>query len=61
MSANNKLYPEDQAKVDKYLNRPNKRVEHKPFRPWLLLGVIVGVMTLMSLFSYYLAYQHGVV
>jgi len=24
-------------------------------------GVIVGVMTLMSLFSYYLAWQHGVV
>lgn len=61
MKANTKLYPEDQAKVDAYLNRPNKRIERKPFRPWLLLGVIVIVMTVMSLFSYYLAYQHGVV
>lgn len=61
MKTNTKLYPEDQAKVDEYLNRPNHRIERKPFRPWLLLGVIVGVMILMSAFSYYLAYQQGVV
>jgi len=61
MKTHTKLYPEDQAKVDEYLNRSNKRIERKPFRPWLLLGVILGVMTLMSVFSYFLAYQHGVV
>ena len=61
MKTSTKLYPEDQAKVDEYLNRPNKRIARKPFRPWLLLGIIVLLMTVMSVFSYYLAYQHGVV
>lgn len=61
MKTNTKLYPEDQAKVDEYLNRPNNRIERKPFRPLLLLGVIVAVMIIMSVFSYYLAWQQGVV
>lgn len=59
--ANNQLGPEDQARVEKYLNRPIHQVERKPFRPWLLMGVIVAFMTAMSLFSYFLAYINGVV
>jgi len=58
---NNQLNPEDQARVDQYLSRPNHRVERKPFRLWLLLGVIVLVLTGLSLFSYLLAYLHGVI
>jgi hypothetical protein len=55
------LDDEDLARVDKYLSRPNHQVDRKPFRPWLLLGVIFIVMTVLSLFSYLLAYLHGVV
>ena len=58
---NRQLSTEDQARVEQYLQRPNHQVERKPFRPWLLLGVIVAVMTVLSLFSYWLAWVQGVV
>jgi hypothetical protein len=58
---NTQLTPEDQEKVDRYLNSPIHQVERKPFRPWLLLGVIVCVMTVLSVFSYGVAWWHGVV
>ncbi len=61
MTDKNRLNEEDQARVDAYLNRPNHQVQRKPFRPWLLLGGIVVVMTVLSVFSYFLAYLHGVV
>jgi len=57
----NQLTPEDQARVDKYLNQPNQQIERKPFRPWLLLAIIVGVLTVLSLLSYGIAWWHGVV
>lgn len=59
--AKNQLNSEDQARVEQYLQRPTHQVERKPFRPWLLLGVILLVMTGLSLFSYLLAYMHGVI
>lgn len=55
------LSDEDQDRVDRYLNRPIHQVERKPFRPWLLLGVIVIVMTVLSVFSYGIAWWHGVI
>ncbi len=55
------LSEEDQARVDSYLNRPIHQIERKPFRPWLLLGVIVLVMILLSVFSYGIAWWHGVI
>ncbi len=61
MNEKNQLRPEDQARVDQYLKQPIHRVERKPFRPWLLMGVIVLVMIGLSLFSYLLAYLQGVV
>ncbi len=61
MTDKNRLNQEDQARVDAYLSRPNHQVQRKPFRLWLLLGGIVIVMTALSLFSYVLAYLHGVV
>ena len=59
--SHSQLTPEDQEKVDRYLESPTHQVERKPFRPWLLLGVIVCVMIALSLFSYGIAWQHGVV
>ncbi len=55
------LTPEDQERVERYLNRPNHQVDRKPFRPFLLLGVIVVVLTALSLFSYAIAWMHEVV
>ena len=56
-----KLSPEDQARVDKVIHRGVNSVERKPFRPFLLLGVILVVLTLMSVLSYLIAWYHGVV
>lgn len=61
MTYKKQLNDEDQARVDSYLSRPNHQIERKPFRPWLLLFVIVLVMTALSVFSYLLAYWYGVV
>ncbi|OLS61453.1 DUF3094 family protein [Pseudomonas putida] len=38
-----RLTPEDQRRVDQYLQAPHHQVERKPFRPWLLLALVVGV------------------
>lgn len=57
----NKLTPEDQARVDKVIHRGVNSVERKPFRPFLLLGVILLVLTLMSGLSYLIAWYHGVI
>jgi quinol-cytochrome oxidoreductase complex cytochrome b subunit len=61
MSEKNILNSKDQARVDAYLSRPNHQIERKPFRPWLLMGVVVLVMIFLSIFSYILAYIHGVI
>ncbi|MEG1039183.1 MAG: DUF3094 family protein [Pseudomonas sp.] len=49
-----RLNPEDQRRVDQYLQAPQHQVERKPFRPWLLLGVVlvtVGLGLLSRLLS----------
>lgn len=46
-----RLYPEDQERVDAYLNQPANRVERKPFNVWLLLGVILGSVIGMGLLA----------
>ena len=55
------LYPEDQQKVDKFLSANVNDVERAPFRPLLLLGVIVFVLALLTLVSFFVAFGHGVV
>ncbi len=57
----NQLSSEDQARVDHYLNQSTHQIDRKPFRPWLLLGAIVVVLTLLSLLSYAIAWWHRVV
>ena len=56
-----KLSDEDQAKVDAYLKRGYNDIERKPFRPFLLLGVILVVLTALSLLSLLIARTKGVV
>lgn len=46
-----RLNPEDQRRVDQYLQAPQHQVERRPFRPWLLLVLVVGVTVLLGLLS----------
>jgi hypothetical protein len=55
------LYPEDQEKVNRYLSASIHQVERKPFRPLLLLGVIMASMGVLTLVAWLLARSHGVV
>ncbi|MFN3579348.1 MAG: DUF3094 family protein [Pseudomonas sp.] len=50
-----RLYPEDQKRVDEYLNLPAQKVERKPFNVWLLLGVILAAVVGMGVLSRLLA------
>jgi gamma-glutamylcysteine synthetase len=56
----NKLSPEDQANVDAFLKRGVNSVERKPFRPFLLLGIVLVFVTFMTVFSLFLARINGV-
>jgi len=46
-----RLNPEDQRRVDEYLQAPQHRVERKPFRPLLLLVVVLAVTIGLGLLS----------
>jgi len=52
-----RLNAEDQQRVDSYLNSaPQHQVERKPFRPWLLLVVVLAVVIGIGLLSRLLAW-----
>jgi hypothetical protein len=59
-SYQNRLHPEDQARVDGFLSRGVNSVRRKPFRPFLLLLILLGVVTSLSLLSLFLARTAGV-
>jgi len=59
-SHQNRLYPEDQAKVDEFVKRGVNSVERKPFRPLRLLLLLVVVVLSLSIFSQFLARWAGV-
>ena len=51
-----RLYPDDLKHVEEYLQLPQNQVERRPFRPWLLLGVVVIAVIAMGLLSRLLSY-----
>ena len=51
-----RLTPEDQRRVDQYLQAPQHQVERKPFRPWLLLCVVLVVVIGLGALSRLLSY-----
>lgn len=55
------LTPEDQERVDAVTRRGVNSVERKPFRVWILLGVILLVLTMLSGLSFLIASIQGVV
>ena len=54
------LRPEDQARVDAFLKRGVNSVERKPFRPLLLMIVLMAMVMSLSVLSRWLAYWAGV-
>ena len=59
-SYKNRLYPEDQAKVDEFVTRGVNSVERKPFRPGRLLVILIVIVFGLSLFSQFLARWAGI-
>ncbi len=60
MAKENKLYPEDQAKVDEFLTKGVNSVERKPFKPLRLLLILAIIVTGLSVFSVTLARMAGI-
>lgn len=56
-----KLYPDDQKRVDEFLATSVNDVERKPFSPLTLLVVIVLSLGLLTLVSYIIAANEGMV
>ena len=44
-----RLTPEDQQKVDQYLNLPQHQVERQPFRPWRLLWIVLALVVALGI------------
>ncbi len=59
-SFKNSLFPEDQKKVDDFVNRGINSVQRKPFRPMRLLILLIVVVTTLSILSQFLARWAGV-
>lgn len=51
-----RLNPEDQKRVEEYLQAPQHQVERRPFKPWLLLVVVLTVVIGLGLLSRLLSY-----
>ncbi len=50
-----RLNPEDQHRVEQYLNTPQHRSERRAFRPWLLMLALLSVVAGLGLLSRLLA------
>ncbi|SEM92508.1 Protein of unknown function [Pseudomonas sp. ok272] len=52
----NRLNPDDQQHVEAYLRLSQHQVERRPFRPWMLLVVVLGVTIGLGLLSRLISY-----
>ncbi len=59
-SYENRLYPEDQARVDEFLKRGVNSVERKPFKPFRMILLLIAVVTFFSILSQMIASWSGV-
>ena len=59
-SHENRLHPEDQARVDEFIQRGVNSVERKPFRPMRLLVILIVIVLGLSIFSQFLARWAGI-
>lgn len=56
----NRLYPEDQARVDAYLREGYNDIERKPFKPMRLIIMWTVIVTAFSVLSVVIARVAGV-
>ena len=54
------LSPEDQARINEFLAKGNNSVERKPFKPGLLIFLLISVVTSFSLLSQVIARWAGI-
>lgn len=59
-SHQNRLYPEDQQRVEEFIRRGVNSVERKPFRPLRLLLILIAIVMSLSILSQLLARWAGV-
>ncbi|WP_019528338.1 DUF3094 family protein [Dasania marina] len=59
MTNKRELSPEDQQKVDQFLQRGVNSVTRKPFKPLKLLAILLLMVTGLSVFSLLLAKAAG--
>ncbi len=59
-SYQNRLHPEDQARVDEFIKRGVNSVERKPFRPMRLLLILIVIVMGLSIFSQFIARWSGI-
>ncbi len=55
MTDDKQLYPEDQARVDKFVSEGINSVKRKPFKPLRLMLILLVVVSSFSLLSLLLA------
>ena len=51
-----RLNPEDQKHVEEYLHLSQHQVERRPFRPWMLLVLVLAVTIGLGLLSRLISY-----
>lgn len=56
----NKLFPDDQAKVDAFLKQGYNETDRKPFRPLKLLGILFVIVMCITIGSLMLARISGI-
>ena len=56
----NRLSPDDRAKVDAFTSKGINAVDRKPFRPFRLLIILAAVVLGLSLFSQFLVRWAGI-
>ncbi|MFT6051694.1 MAG: hypothetical protein ACJAZ0_001566 [Halioglobus sp.] len=59
-SYQNRLYPEDQAKVDAFVSQGINAVPRKPFRPGRLILMLIVTVTVLSFLSQFIARWAGI-
>ena len=59
-NSQNRLYPEDQAKVDAFVSAGVNSVKRKPFRPGRLVVILIVIVFGLSVFSQFIARWAGV-
>lgn len=60
MAKENRLYPEDQARVDEFLRTGVNSVERKPFKPLRLLVMLIVVVSTLTAVCVGLARYYGI-